>query len=122
MSIIVQGGAGSYGISYISDEAVDKRLSGCQLAARAGHNVLVSNGTALDAVEIAVRELENNPIFNAGHGSIMNRSGDVEMDAMIMEGATLSIGSVACVQTVSNPVTLARKVMENTEHTMLAGN
>ena len=117
MSIIVHGGAYA-----ISDEDVDNKLKGCQLAARAGHNVLVSNGTALDAVEIAVRELENDPVFNAGHGSIMNCLGDVEMDAMIMEGATLSIGSVACVQTVSNPVTLARKVMENTEHTMLAGN
>ena len=74
------------------------------------------------AVEVAVRHLEDNPTFNAGHGSALNMAGEIEMDAIIMDGATLNCGAVAAVQNISNPVSLARMVMEKTDHIMLSGS
>ena len=112
--IIVHGGAGS-----VPAHLTEKKIRGCQLAVQAGYSILCTNGSALDAVETAVRSLEDNPSFNAGHGSVFNNKGQIEMDAMIMEGAQLGVGAVAGVKTVANPVSLARKVMECTDHVML---
>lgn len=75
----------------------------------------------MDAVEAAVRVLEDDPHFNAGTGSVLNAEGFIEMDASIMDGATLRAGAVAGVRTVKNPVSLARAVMEHTPHVLLAG-
>jgi beta-aspartyl-peptidase (threonine type) len=75
----------------------------------------------VDAVEAAVRVLEDDPLFNAGRGSYANTAGVVELDAMIMNGANLGLGAVAAVQRVQNPISLARLVMERTRHTLLAG-
>ena len=115
-AIIVHGGAGK-----IDPEGVPVRLAGCRTAAAAGYAVLKANGKALDAVQAAVIELENNPLFNAGHGSTLNRDGSVETDAAIMDGATLRAGAVAAVCGVRNPVTLARAVMEASPHVLLVG-
>lgn len=94
---------------------------GCQAAASAGWQVLEMGGSALDAVEVAVRVLEDDPVFDAGRGSHPNRNGEVELDALIMDGRTLESGSVACVKRVRHPITLARRVMESGEHAFVAG-
>jgi len=82
---------------------------------------LAQGGSALDAVEAAVSVMENDPVFNAGKGSSLTFIGTVEMDAAIMDGRNLSAGAVALVRSIKNPVHLARLVMENTDHVLLAG-
>ncbi len=83
--------------------------------------MLVSGGSALDAVEAAVRALEDDPLFNAGTGACLTLDGEVELDALIMDGATLKAGGVTGVRTVKNPVALARAVMAHSPHVLLAG-
>jgi beta-aspartyl-peptidase (threonine type) len=114
--IIVHGGAGR-----IREEGIPGRLDGCKEAALAGWQILKQNGSALDAAEAAVVLLEDNPLFNAGTGSTLNQLGKVEMDAGIMEGATLRAGAVAAVAGIKNPIKLARCVMEDGRHVLLAG-
>lgn len=114
--IIVHGGAGR-----IREEELPERLDGCKEAALAGWQILEQNGSALDAAEAAVVLLEDHPLFNAGTGSALNRLGAVEMDAGIMEGETLRAGAVAAVRGIKNPIKLARCVMEDGRHVLLAG-
>ncbi|MGE5303924.1 MAG: isoaspartyl peptidase/L-asparaginase family protein [Alphaproteobacteria bacterium] len=114
--IIVHGGAGR-----IRNHELTPKLDGCRAAALMGWNVLQRGGSALDAAEAAVVALEDNPLFNAGIGSTLNALGEVEMDAAIMDGATLRVGAVAAVQGIKNPITLARRVMEDGRHVMLVG-
>lgn len=116
-SIIVHGGAGP-----IKDDSMPARLEGCKAAALAGWKILQDGGATLDAVEAAVIVLEDNPLFNAGTGSILNSLGNVEMDAAIMEGQTLRAGAVAAVSGIKNPINLARRVLEDERHVMLAGD
>jgi len=115
-SIIVHGGAGP-----IKDDSLAARLDGCKAAALTGWKILQDGGAALDAVESAVIVLEDNPLFNAGTGSTLNSLGNVEMDAAIMEGQTLRAGAVAAVSGIKNPIKLARRVLEDGRHVMLAG-
>lgn len=115
-AIIVHGGAGS-----IKDDSLPRRLDGCREAALACWDILQQKGSALDAVEAAVVALEDNPLFNAGTGSTLNSLGQVEMDAAIMEGGTLRAGGVAAVQGIKNPIKLARRIMEDGRHVLLAG-
>ena len=115
-SIIVHGGAWD-----IPDELVDKSTIGCQSAAAAGLDALKRGGTALDGVEAAVRYLEDDASFNAGKGSVLNQAGEVEMDAIIMNGRTLSFGAVAALRHIAHPVSVSRRIMEKTEFSMLAG-
>ena len=115
-SIIVHGGAGP-----IKDDSLAARLEGCKAAALAGWAILQQGGAALDAVEAAVVVLEDNPLFNAGTGSTLNSLGKVEMDAAIMEGHSLRAGAVAAVSGVKNPIKLARRILEDGRHIMLAG-
>jgi L-asparaginase / beta-aspartyl-peptidase len=115
-AIIVHGGAGR-----IKYEELPQRLRGCKEAALAGWQIIKQGGSALDAAEAAVVVLEDNPLFNAGTGSTLNSLGEVEMDAAIMEGETLSVGAVAAVQGIKNPVKLARRVMEDGRHVLLVG-
>lgn len=117
LSILVHGGAGPHR----PDDDVDAAKRGCLAAARAGYAVLKQGGSALDAVEAAVRVLEDDPVFNAGLGSALTSEGRAELDASVMNGATLAAGSVACVTCFQNPITLARKVMEQSPHVMLVG-
>lgn len=90
-------------------------------ALRAGYAVLESGGGSMDAVTAAVVVLEDSPLFNAGRGATLNASGEHELDASVMDGATRKAGAVACVQRVRNPVLAARAVMERTPHVLLAG-
>jgi beta-aspartyl-peptidase (threonine type) len=82
---------------------------------------LTRGGSALDAVEVAVRCLEDDPTFDAGRGSFLNAAGEVELDAIIMDGRTLDLGAVSAVQRVRHPVSLARLVMSASEHALLTG-
>ena len=90
-------------------------------AALAGWRVLADDGVALDAVESAVRALEDDPRFNAGRGSVLNRDGAVEVDASIMEGDRLQCGAVAAVPRIANPIALARRVLESRRQVLLVG-
>jgi beta-aspartyl-peptidase (threonine type) len=115
-AIIVHGGAGP-----IKDDSLPARLDGCKAAALAGWAILQQGGAALDAVEAAVVVLEDNPLFNAGTGSTLNSLGKIEMDAAIMESDSLRAGAVAAVSGIKNPIQLARRVMEDGRHVLLAG-
>jgi L-asparaginase / beta-aspartyl-peptidase len=113
-SLIIHGGAWD-----IPDEAVDACKEGCGNALAAGWSVLASGGSALDAVEAAVVVLEDDPVFDAGYGSHLNRDGKVECDAIIMDGATLRSGAAAGLQRIRNPIRLAREILEDCPHMML---
>jgi beta-aspartyl-peptidase (threonine type) len=115
-SIIVHGGAGTQ-----PSEGREALRDGVRAAVRAGWLVLADGGRALDAVEAAVRTLEDLPCFNAGRGSVLTSDGTVEMDASVMEGDRLRCGAVAVVSRVANPITLARRVMDDGRHVFLAG-
>lgn len=115
-SIIVHGGAGP-----VKDDSLSARLQGCRAAAQAGWKILEQGGSSIDAVEAAVVVLEDDPLFNAGTGSTLNKLGKVETDAAIMDGSTLAAGAVAAVSGIKNPIRLARRVMEDQRHVMLAG-
>ncbi len=95
---------------------------GLAYATRLGYKILSRGGSALDAVEHAVKYLEDNPLFNAGRGSALNSMGKVEMDASIMNGKNLKAGAVALVHGVKNPISLARVVMKKTNHVFLSGS
>lgn len=114
--IVVHGGAGND-----FDDRVEAFRQGVERAARAGWQALLNAGSAVDAVEMAVRVMEDDPNFDAGHGSFLNANNEVEMDAMIMEGGRLGYGAVAGIQRVSNPVSVARLVMEHTPHSLVVG-
>jgi len=115
-AFIVHGGAWD-----IPDHEVEGHLAGCRVAAQVGWSILKNGGSALDAVEAAIRSLEDDPAFDAGQGAWLNAAGEVELDAIIMEGATLNNGAVAAVQHVRNPIMVARLVMERTTHSLLTG-
>ncbi|MGE5440057.1 MAG: isoaspartyl peptidase/L-asparaginase family protein [Bacteroidota bacterium] len=119
--IAVHGGAQNKDKNTFTPELEEAYKKGIEEALFTGWEVLNEDGTALDAVESSVRALEDNPIFNAGRGSAINRDGETEQDAAIMCGETLRAGSVAAIRLIKNPISLARKVMESTEHVMLAG-
>jgi beta-aspartyl-peptidase (threonine type) len=116
-SLIVHGGAGPW-----PQEALLDAEKGVREACAAGWEVLDADGRALDAVEAAVRVMEDTPCFDAGRGSFANRLGEVEMDALIMDGATLDLGSVAAVTGVRYPISLARLVMARTPHAFIAAD
>jgi beta-aspartyl-peptidase (threonine type) len=113
-ALIVHGGAGAD-----PADAPEELREGIRAAVQAGWRVLADSGRALDAVEAAVRALEDHPRFNAGRGSVLTAAGTVEMDASIMEGDRLECGAVAAVSRVANPVTLARHVLEERRHVLL---
>lgn len=114
--VAVHGGAGK-----VSSPILEEKMVALRAAVDAGYAMLQHGGTSVDAVEAAVRVMEDHPAFNAGFGSSLTNEGSVEMDALIMEGTHMKAGAVGAVRTVRNPVTLARKVMEKTEHVLLVG-
>jgi len=114
-ALIVHGGAGA------DPEGRDELRAGMREAVGAGWRALGAGGTALDAVEAAVRSLEDHPRFNAGRGSVLTSEGTVEADASIMEGDRLRNGAVASVSGVANPVTLARRILEDGRHSFFVG-
>jgi L-asparaginase / beta-aspartyl-peptidase len=116
-AIAVHGGAGPDSDSIRKHK---KELEkGIQRALDKAYDLLEQGGTAVEAVEIAVRELEDDPLFNAGRGGAINSKGEIELCASIMDGDNLQSGAVAIVKNVKNPITLARAVMEKTSHIYL---
>lgn len=120
-ALAVHGGAGTIFRSEMTPELEVEYRKGIENALRAGWAVLQSHGSSLDAVDAAVRQLEDFPLFNAGRGSVFTHEGKNEMDAAIMDGHLKKAGAVAFVRNVKNPIGLARLVMERTEHVLLAG-
>jgi len=117
--IAVHGGAGTWDISINKAYKVARVLKNALIN---GGKILNSGGSALDAVEAAVRIIEASGEFNAGLGSCLNMAGQVEMDAGIMDGSTLKGGAVACIRDIKYPISAARKVMELTDHILLSGD
>lgn len=121
IALAVHGGAGTIARELMTPEREQAYHDALELSLRRGHAVLEAGGAALDAVEAAVRALEDSPHFNAGKGSVFNADGQHEMDASIMSGADLRAGAVASVQNVKNPIGLARRVMDNSSHVLISG-
>jgi len=103
------------------DDMVDAHIHGVNNALAAGWRVLERGGTALDAVEEAVVIMEDDETFDAGRGSFLNRDGKVQLDALIMDGATLRAGGVGCVERLRNPVRAARKILSESPHVYFVG-
>lgn len=106
-TIVVHGGAKT-----ITPGAAEAHRSGCAKAAEAGADILRGGGSAIDAARRAVCMLEDDPTFNAGHGSVLNSAGEIEMDAAIMDGTTLAIGAVAAVRRIANPIEAAAALLD----------
>lgn len=121
-SIAVHGGAGTILKNNITQEEEAAYLNALHEALRISYSLLENGSTALDAVAAAVVSLENCILFNAGRGSVFTKTGTHEMDAAIMNGATMQAGAVAGVSKIKNPVELALKIMQESEHVMLSGD
>ena len=121
-AIAIHGGAGTILKSTMTPEKEKAYLDGLKNAIEAGETILKNGGSSLDAVEKAIRSLEDNPLFNAGKGAVFSNAGKNEMDASIMNGEDLSAGAVAGISNVKNPITLAKGIMQKSEHVFLAGN
>jgi L-asparaginase / beta-aspartyl-peptidase len=120
-ALVIHAGAGGPAkgtMPAAEEQAYMKKLDE---ALKLGSGILSQGGSSLDAVEAVVRFMEDCPLFNAGKGAVLNENGKAELDAAIMDGMTGLAGSVACVTTIKNPVTAARRVMEKTGHVMLVG-
>ncbi|KVH80117.1 isoaspartyl peptidase [Burkholderia ubonensis] len=119
--VAIHGGAGTILREAMNTETELQYRAELAAILRAAQAVLADGGSALDAVSVAVRMLEDCPLFNAGRGAVYTADGTHELDAAIMDGATLAAGAVCCVTRVRNPVLAARRVMEASEHVMFAG-
>ena len=120
-SLMLHGGAGS--LDNVTDQKSAVRyLEALRRILEHGREILQLGGSALQSVEACASLLEDDPVFNAGCGSVLNEYGKVEMDAAIMDGRDLSAGAVAAVQNIANPVQLARLVLSKSEHVMLIGD
>lgn len=122
ISLAIHGGAGTILKSQMTPELEREYRSGLENALKAGWEILENGRSSLDAVEAAVVALEDFPLFNAGCGSVFTHEGKNEMDAAIMDGKTLNAGAVAFVKNIKNPIKLARLVMQNSPHILLAGD
>jgi beta-aspartyl-peptidase (threonine type) len=120
-SIAIHGGAGTISPDKLTDELEKSYKQGLEQALNAGKKILKEGGSSTDAVCAAVVELENNPLYNAGKGSVFNHLGKHEMDASIMEGKNLNAGAVTGIKSIKNPILLANKVMIKSPHVMLMG-
>lgn len=115
LALIVHGGAGA-----MPAARFEPARAGCHAAVIAGWQVLSAGGSALDAVQAAIVALEDNPSFNAGTGGVLTADGRAQLDAGIMDGASLDVGAVAAVERIKNPIQLARRVLHS-PHVLLAG-
>jgi len=120
-AIAIHGGAGTILRSTMTPEKELAYTQGLKDAILAGEAILKNNGSSLQAVEMAIRSLEDNPLFNAGRGSVFTNKGQNEMDASIMNGSNLMAGAVTGIKNIKNPISLAKAVMEKSDHVFLAG-
>ncbi|HEY2712076.1 MAG TPA: isoaspartyl peptidase/L-asparaginase [Chthoniobacterales bacterium] len=119
--LVVHGGAGTIERAEMTPENEAAHRDGIAHALKDGYDVLTRGGSSLDAVEAAVRKLEDNPLFNAGKGAVFTHEGTNELDASIMDGKALRAGAIAGVKHIRNPISLARMVMEKSPHVLLVG-
>src|SRR5688572_3367311 len=120
-AIAIHGGAGTLSRKDMTDAQEREYRAGLDAALDAGYEVLARNGTSLDATIAAVRVLEDNPLFNAGRGAVLDANGEAQLDASLMDGRTLSAGAVTGLRHIKNPIELARLVMDKSPHVMLVG-
>lgn len=120
-ALAIHGGAGSFARDSLTAEREAAYAAALRAALVEGFDLLENGGSAVDAVEAAVRGLENEPLFNAGRGAVFSHDGINELDAAIMDGASRAAGAVAALRHVRNPVSLARLVMERSPHVLLVG-
>lgn len=117
---MIHGGSGA--LEHIRREGSEEAfMTSLRQILEAGRQILADGGSALEAVERCAIALEDDPLYNAGHGSVLNEYGEVEMDAAIMDGRGLEAGAVAGITNIRNPIVLARRVLEKSEHVMLIG-
>jgi len=121
-SIAIHGGAGTITRKNMTPGKENAYRSKLKETLNVGYSILNKGGTSLDAVEATIRIMENSELFNAGKGAVFTNAGTNELDASIMDGRNLKAGAVARVKTVKNPISAARKVMEETWHVMLSGD
>ncbi len=114
--LVVHGGAWA-----IPDDAVDAHLNGVREALAAGWRLLERGGSAIDAIEAAITAMEDDDTFDAGRGSFLTRDGRVQLDALMMDGATLRAGGVGCVERIRNPIQAARLVLDKSPHVYFVG-
>ena len=120
--LVVHGGAGTIRRADMTAQMDSSYRASMTRAIRTGYDVLHRGGSSMDAVVATVKVLEDDPLFNAGRGAVFTSAGTNELDAAIMNGATLGVGSVAAVRHVRNPIELARLVMEKSPHVMMVGS
>jgi beta-aspartyl-peptidase (threonine type) len=120
-AIAVHGGAGALSPADLTPDNERAYRNGLERALRAGFGVLAKDGASLDAVVAAVQVLEDDPLFNAGRGAVLNAGGTAELDASLMDGRDLRAGAVTGLRHVRSPIELARRVMDRSPHVMLAG-
>src|SRR6187549_2628452 len=120
-AIAVHGGAGTLSRRDTSEQQEQAYRAGLSEALDAGYAMLERGASSLDAAIAAVCVLEDNPLFNAGRGAVLNRDGVAELDASVMDGGTLGAGAVTGLKHVRNPIELARRVMDESPHVMLVG-
>ncbi|MFC1797625.1 isoaspartyl peptidase/L-asparaginase family protein [Pseudomonadota bacterium] len=121
VAFAIHAGSGTIRKSDFNESREREVRAALEQAVRAGHQILASGGSSLDAITLAVTMLEDSPHFNAGRGAVFNAEGKNELDASIMDGSNLNAGAVAAVHNIRNPVLLARKVMTDSIHVMLMG-
>lgn len=121
-AVVLHGGAGVIERKDLDPKTEAAYRADLQAALKAAADVLDKNGSALDAVEAAIRYMEDDPLFNAGRGAVFSAAGKNELDAAIMDGSTLKAGAVADVTRTRHPISLARAVMEKSPHVMLIGS
>ncbi|MEE4329662.1 MAG: isoaspartyl peptidase/L-asparaginase, partial [Wenzhouxiangella sp.] len=122
IAIEIHGGAGTIDRSQMTEAREKTIRAALEAAVQAGHAVLDSGGSSLDAVTAALKVLEDAPEFNAGRGAVLTHQGRVEMDASIMDGSNLNAGAVASVGGIRHPIEAARAVMDDSPHVMLVGD
>jgi L-asparaginase / beta-aspartyl-peptidase len=120
-ALVIHGGAGDMTEISLPPLVQKDYLKVLNHALQTGDSVLKQGGTCMDAVEKTIQILEDCPLFNAGKGAVLNHEGIAELDASVMDGKTLAAGAVAGIQDIKNPISLARKVMEKSEHVFLTG-
>ena len=120
-SIAIHGGAGTLIKGMMTSDKEKEYKKALRIALNSGYKVLKNGGSAIDAVEKSVVELENSPLFNAGKGSVFTAEESHEMDASIMDGKTLNAGAVSLISGIKNPIKLARDIMQKSDHVFLAG-
>ena len=120
-ALVIHGGAGVMNKDRMSAERQQQYLLHLDRALAIGDSVLLSGGTATDAVVQVVCYLEDSPLFNAGKGAVFTNKGRIELDVSIMDGATLNAGTMAGITRIRNPIRAARLVMDKSEHVMLSG-